>query len=79
MIVGRLGKVFIDTFSERLGRNSTAKPSPIMFVNSPIGVECRCIGRIIDELSRVVISVIEPIDCVMPPSIGTINMSRRPI
>ncbi len=44
-----VGSVFSDTFSERLGRNSTSKPSPIMLVNSPIGVECRCIGRIIDE------------------------------
>ena len=43
------GKVFIETSSERLSRYSTAKPSPIMLRNSRIGVECRCMGRIIEE------------------------------
>lgn len=48
-MVGRFGNVPSETVRLRLARKSTAKPSPIRLVNSPMLIECRCMGRIIEE------------------------------
>ena len=48
-IVGRRGRDRSDTEKLRSSRKSSAKPSPIRAVNALSGVECRCIGKMIDE------------------------------